>query len=126
MKVRPAAATLLFPLLLVLAACAETPVDPGDGGGIDHATTPDHVLVRISSEGGFTPVEWTYTNFPVYSLFGDGTLVVPGAQIAIYPGPALPGDLQPTGRRGRDPGDPRGRRSRPWRTSPPISTISDT
>ena len=90
MKVRPAAATLLLPLVLVLAACAETPVDPGDGGGIDHATTPDHVLVRISSEGGFTPVEWTYTNFPVYSLFGDGTLVVPGAQIEIYPGPALP------------------------------------
>ena len=90
MKVRPAAATLLLPLVLVLAACAETPVDPGDGGGIDHATTPDHVLVRISSEGGFTPVEWTYTNFPFYSLFGDGTLVVPGAQIEIYPGPALP------------------------------------
>ena len=35
-------------------------------------------------------MEWTYTNFPVYSLFGDGTLVVPGAQIEIYPGPALP------------------------------------
>ena len=77
-------------LLLVLAACAETPVDPGDGGGIDHATAPDHVLVRISSEGGFTPMEWTYTNFPIFSLFGDGTLVVPGAQIEIYPGPALP------------------------------------
>jgi hypothetical protein len=88
MKVRPAAATLL--LLLALAACAETPVDPGDGGGIDHSTSADHVLVRISSEGGFTPVEWTYTNFPFYSLYGDGTLVVPGAQIEIYPGPALP------------------------------------
>jgi hypothetical protein len=88
MKVRSAAATLL--LSLVLAACAETPIDPGDDGGIDHATTPDHVLVQISSEGGFTPVEWTYTNFPFYSLYGDGTLVVPGAQIEIYPGPALP------------------------------------
>ena len=88
MKVRPAAAT--SSLLLTLAACAETPVDPGDGGGIDHSTSPDHVLVRISSEGGFTPVEWTYTNFPFYSLYGDGTLVVPGAQIEIYPGPALP------------------------------------
>ena len=88
MKVRPAAATIL--LLLALAACAETPVDPGDGGGIDHSTSPDHVLVQLSSEGGFTPVEWTYTNFPFYSLYGDGTLVVPGAQIEIYPRPALP------------------------------------
>jgi hypothetical protein len=86
MKVRlPAALTLL----LTLAACAETPVDPGVGG-IDHSTADDDVLVRISYEGGFVPVEWTYTNFPFYSLFGDGTLIIPGAQIEIYPGPALP------------------------------------
>ena len=88
MKVRLALATLI--LLLALAACAETPVDPGNGGGIDHSTSPDHVLVQISFEGGFVPVEWTYTNFPFYSLYGDGTLILPGAQIEIYPGPALP------------------------------------
>jgi hypothetical protein len=76
-------------ILLTLAACADTPVDPGVGG-IDHATAPDEVLVQISSEGGFVPVEWTYRNFPFYSLYGDGTLVVPGAQIELYPGPALP------------------------------------
>jgi hypothetical protein len=88
MKVRTAASTLV--LTLMLAACAETPIDPGDGGGIDHATSPDHVLVRVSYEGGFVPLEWTFTNFPFYSLYGDGTLVLPGAQIEIYPGPALP------------------------------------
>jgi hypothetical protein len=76
-------------LLLTLAACAETPVDPG-AGGIDHSTASDALLVRISYEGGFVPVEWTYTNFAFYSLLGDGTLIVPGAQIEIYPGPALP------------------------------------
>ncbi|HEX6581289.1 MAG TPA: hypothetical protein VF195_10510 [Actinomycetota bacterium] len=76
-------------LLLTLAACADSPVDPGVGG-IDHSTAPDEVLVRISYEGGFVPVEWTYTNFAFYSLLGDGTLIVPGAQIEIYPGPALP------------------------------------
>lgn len=86
MKVRlPAALTIL----LTLAACAETPVDPG-AGGIDHSTAADDVLVRLSYEGGFVPVEWTYTNFAFYSLLGDGTLIVPGAQIEIYPGPALP------------------------------------
>lgn len=86
MKVRlPAALTLL----LTLAACAETPVEPAVGG-IDHSTAADAVLVRISYEGGFVPVEWTYTNFAFYSLLGDGTLIVPGAQIEIYPGPALP------------------------------------
>jgi hypothetical protein len=88
MKVRPAAASIL--LFLTLAACADAPpVDPASGG-IDHASSPDKVLVQISSEGGFVPVEWTYTNFPFYSLYGDGTLIVPGAQTEIYPGPALP------------------------------------
>jgi hypothetical protein len=87
MRVRPAAVSIA--LLLALAACAESPVDPGDDG-IDHSVASDDVLVRVSLEGGFVPVEWTYTNFPVFSLFGDGTLVVPGAQIELYPGPALP------------------------------------
>jgi hypothetical protein len=76
-------------LLFTLAACAETPVDPG-AGDIDHSTSADDVLVQLSYEGGFVPVEWTYTNFAFYSLLGDGTLIVPGAQIEIYPGPALP------------------------------------
>jgi hypothetical protein len=86
MKVRLLAA---LTLLLTLAACAETPVDPAVSG-IDHSTAPDAALVQISYEGGFVPVEWTYTNFAFYSLYGDGTLIVPGAQIEIYPGPALP------------------------------------
>jgi hypothetical protein len=86
MKVRPSAASIV--LLLTLAACADAPVDPG--GGIDHANAPDEVLVRISLEGGFVPVEWNYTNLPTFSLYGDGTLVLPGAQIELYPGPALP------------------------------------
>lgn len=88
MKVRPAAASLV--LFLALSACADAPVDPGAGDGIDHSTAPDDVLVRIEFEGGFTPIEWTYTNIPSFALFGDGTLVLPGAQIEIYPAPALP------------------------------------
>lgn len=88
MKVRLPAAT--FAILLTLMACAETPTDPVDGGGIDHGTAPDDLLVRIAFEGGFTPIEWTYTNLPIFSLYGDGTLVLPGPQIELYPGPALP------------------------------------
>jgi hypothetical protein len=76
-------------LLLVLVACADAPVDPGSDG-IDHSGAPDDLLVRIAFEGGFTPIEWTYTNLPTFSLLGDGTLIRPGAQIEIYPGPALP------------------------------------
>ena len=46
--------------------------------------------MRVAWEGGFVPVDWTYTNLPIYSLYGDGRIVVPGAQIEIYPAPALP------------------------------------
>lgn len=88
MKVRPAAASLV--LLLVLAACADAPTDPGAGDGIEHSPAPDHALVRLAFEGGFTPIEWTYTNVPFFALYGDGRLVLPGAQIEIYPPPALP------------------------------------
>jgi len=92
MKVRLAvpSVTLAITSVLALVACADASIDPGDGGGIDHGTARDQVLVRVSFEGGFTPIEWTYTNFPTFSLYGDGTLVLPGAQIELYPGPALP------------------------------------
>jgi hypothetical protein len=48
------------------------------------------VLVRVAFEGRVTPIEWTYTNVPIFSLLGDGTLILPGAQVELYPGPALP------------------------------------
>lgn len=82
-------ATAPIAAFLALVACADSPVDPG-GGAIEHSTAPDDVIVRVAFEGGFTPIEWTYTNVPIFSLFGDGTLILPGAQIELYPGPALP------------------------------------
>src|SRR5688572_9583602 len=88
MKVRPAAAALV--LTLLLAGCPYAAPDPGAGDGVEHTPAPDHALVRLGFEGGFTPIEWTYTNVPFFVLYGDGTLVLPGAQIEIYPAPALP------------------------------------
>jgi hypothetical protein len=88
MKVRPAAASIVF--FLFLMSCADAPADPGAGDGIDHSTAGHDVLVRVAFEGGFTTREWTLTSLPSFSLYGDGTLVLPGAQIELYPGPALP------------------------------------
>src|SRR5512134_3692404 len=83
----------LILLALVTGACAETgpggDADP-PGGGISHETEPSALLLRWGSEGGFTPSEYQLTNLPSFSLYGDGTIVRPGPQIAIYPGPALP------------------------------------
>jgi hypothetical protein len=88
MKARPAAALLV--LFLLLMSCADTPADPGAGITIDHSTDGHEVLVRVAYEGGFVAPEWTYKSLPSFSLYGDGTLVLPGAQIELYPGPALP------------------------------------
>ena len=89
MKVRPAAATLIAP-----ARARRMRRNAGRSRATAAASTTPPAPITSSSrsriEGGFVPVEWTYTNFPFYSLYGDGTLIVPGAQIEIYPGPALP------------------------------------
>jgi hypothetical protein len=48
------------------------------------------LVLRIWVAGGFVPVGTDLTNSPVISVYGDGTVVSPGAQIMIYPGPLLP------------------------------------
>lgn len=76
-------------LTLAGAACANEPNGPG-AGGIDHSTGSDQVVLRVSDEGGFVPIEYNLTRFASFTLYGDGRIVVPGAQIELYPGPALP------------------------------------
>lgn len=93
MKVR----TLVAPILvlgIVATACANaSSTIPGGGpgdGGLDHAGGASDLLLRISYEGGLVSPEYTVTAMPAFSLFGDGTVVTQGAQIELYPGPALP------------------------------------
>jgi hypothetical protein len=76
-------------LAAIAAACANEPGGSGEGR-IDHPVRADQVVLRLSNEGGFVPIEYDLTQFPSFTLFGDGRIVVPGPQIAIYPGPALP------------------------------------
>lgn len=93
MRMRNLSATVLV-LAVLGAACANAPTGPGprDGGsdGISYPPDASQVVLRIEQGGGFMPFEWNLTNLPMLSLFGDGLLVTPGAQIEIYPGPALP------------------------------------
>jgi hypothetical protein len=58
--------------------------------GIAHPTGADQLILRMAYEGGFVPYGYTLGSTPFWSLFGDGTLIAPGPQIEIYPGPALP------------------------------------
>jgi hypothetical protein len=99
MRLKLFGATVLS-LGLLAGACANASAGDGagdgstggstGGGGISYPTGADQVVLRIVSSGGFVPVEYQLTNLPLVSLFGDGLVITPGAQIEIYPGPALP------------------------------------
>lgn len=68
---------------------------PGGPSGITHPTGADELVLRVDVGGGFVPIEFTLTQFPSFSLYGDGRIITLGPQIEIYPGPALP-NLQVT------------------------------
>ena len=84
---RPAAMRRIVILIAVaLTACA----GPGASTGpADHPTGNDLIL-RVAYSGGFAGPAFDYLNFPPFSLIGDGRVIVPGAQDAIFPSPALP------------------------------------
>jgi hypothetical protein len=62
----------------------------GTTGAISHPTGAGDLVLRVEYQGGFVPYEFTLSSVPFWSLFGDGTLIVTGPQIEIYPQPALP------------------------------------
>lgn len=89
MKLRPLAALAL--VAVTLGACADAePPGTSSSPSPSRDTGPSALVLRWGFEGGFTPPEFQLTNLPMFSLYGDGTIVRPGPQIEIYPGPALP------------------------------------
>lgn len=79
--------------ITLLTACS---LQPGGSTGptaqpsrIAHPSG-DAVVLRIEFSGGFVASSFVYTSFPPFTLTGDGRVIVPGAQILIFPGPALP------------------------------------
>jgi hypothetical protein len=106
--------SLILGLSLVVAACGAdgssgsdtTGGDDGDGTTTtvgDTTTTfvedddiavppldPGSVVLTITNEGGFVPVEMAYHPLPTYVLLADGTLYAPGMIPLIFPGPLMP------------------------------------
>lgn len=76
--------TTLLALTLILAACGS-----GEPGTMPSDYDPDDVVLTISEEGGFAPVEMLLGRHPRYVLQADGRLYSPGAIPMIYPGPML-------------------------------------
>lgn len=81
-------------LALALSACGALNDDgsggSGSGGNIDHPTGAGDLVLRWEYTGGFIPYEYSLKRVPGWSLFGDGSVIVEGPQIEIYPGPAMP------------------------------------
>jgi hypothetical protein len=80
-------------LALAAAGCGDDaePVEVGDGAtGDGGEVAPDDVVVSVEVVGAFTTAEMAFQTMPSVVVYGDGTQFTPGAQIAIYPGPALP------------------------------------
>jgi hypothetical protein len=81
-------AGLLAMLALVVAAC------DGGGGAVEHPTGAGELVLRSATGGGLVPPGTVLRAVPEFSLLGDGRIIVPGPQMEIYPGPALPNLLQ--------------------------------
>lgn len=91
MKTRSVVLALgLTVVALVVAACGKQTVTTTGGRQLSYATAPNALLLRVEYSGGFVPVETIFTSLPLVSVYGDGTVITQGPQIAIYPGPALP------------------------------------
>lgn len=87
----------LVPLLVLAAACSSSAGTGFGGSDAGDDPKPDTELVlRFSYEGGFVPAEFRLTNIPVVSVYADGRVIVQGAQIEIYPPPAMTGLFQRT------------------------------
>ena len=77
-------------LFASLAACGDDPPDSAEPGGVGSGGDPDSPVLVIGHEGGFTTPDDAYRTLPDLVVYADGRVVSMGAQIMIYPGPALP------------------------------------
>lgn len=91
--------TLVTVLALALAACGGddatgTTVSTSDStratDGSPREAGDSELLLTVTSEGGFVPVEFNLDRMPRYVLLADGTLLYQGPVPAIFPGPLLP------------------------------------
>jgi hypothetical protein len=65
--------------------------EDGDGDTDGEPTTDGDLVLRVDQGvGAFTLAQLSFAQLPTFLVTADGTLIGPGAQLAIYPGPLLP------------------------------------
>ena len=86
-------ALVALPAALLLVACGDsvavTSTPDTTVAGIQHPTGPDDVVLQLTVAGGFVPVEQAFGNVPSVTIYGDGTVITPGATTMIFPGPLV-------------------------------------
>jgi hypothetical protein len=91
--------TAITPILagLLIAGCSggggAPSASPTPSGDVAHPTG-NALILRVANSGGFVAPDFLLGALPTFVLTGDGRVFVPGAQIEIFPGPALPSILQ--------------------------------
>jgi hypothetical protein len=80
---------LVTPLLLAVLFAASSGAAPSGSAAIAHPTARDKVVLRVVSGGGFVAIQSNLRQLPSFTLYGDGTVIVPGVVTMIYPGPAI-------------------------------------
>ena len=63
-----------------------SPSPPPSGAPIEHPTAPADVVFRFEEGGGFVPVGFFATEAPVFTLYGDGTVIFEDGTAAPPPG----------------------------------------
>ena len=86
---RRAPLTAVLASLVLVGGCA------GDGGDVatrpaPASEGPGRLVLAVEHVGGYTTPEELAARVPLVAVHGDGRVVAPGAQIEVYPPPALP------------------------------------
>jgi hypothetical protein len=74
---------------LLIAGALAVPASATAAAPIAHPRGATDVVIRASSGGGFVAPRAVLGALPSFTLYGDGTVLVPGAVTQIFPGPAI-------------------------------------
>jgi hypothetical protein len=86
---------LISSVLLVISACGGGGVSQVDVDGVaplplEPGGAASGLVVSIEVQGGLLPAGQAFRRLPQIAVYDDGTVLMPGAMAAIYPGPAVP------------------------------------
>ncbi len=97
----PSRATLIAVTVLLLAGACGSDQQVVTGGSADDAAAGSDVparpegqradlVVSVELDGSLRAPAQSFRNVPLAAVYENGTILAPGATVAIYPGPALP------------------------------------